>query len=62
MKQFYEVFCVVILSAIVGSSGIPVSRKIIRTNVINHAYCKSSLSEEDKMDKKTLEEVHTYAE
>ena len=62
MKQFYEVFCVVILSAIVGSSEIPVSRKIIRTNVINHAYCDSSLSEEDKKDKKSLGEVHTYAE
>ena len=38
------------------------SWKTIRTNVVNHAYCEASLSAEDKMNKKTLEEVHTYAE
>ena len=30
--------------------------------VINHAFCDSSLSDEDKMTKKTLKEIHTYAE
>ena len=32
------------------------------TDVVNHAYCDSSLAETDKFSKKTLEEVHTYAE
>ena len=32
------------------------------TKVVNHAFCNSDLTEEDKMAKKTLEEVHTYAE
>ena len=33
------------------------------TSVVNHAFCESSLSEEVKVrGKKTLEEVHTYAE
>ena len=32
------------------------------TNVVRLAFCESSLSAEDKTRKKTLEEVHTYAE
>ena len=32
------------------------------TKIVNHAYCDSSLSDEDKMTKKTLKEIHTYAE
>ena len=32
------------------------------TNVISLAFCESSLPAEDNMGKKTLEEVHTYAE
>ena len=64
MNKLLTVFCVLnIFLGKIGSSGIPVSRtRTTRTNVINHAYCESSLSEEDKKDKKTLEEVHTYAE
>ena len=56
MKRFYELFCVVILSEIAGSSS------GISTNVVSHAFCESDLSENDKMDKKTLDEVHTFAE
>ena len=56
------VFCVLVFLEKIGSHGIPVSWKTIRTNVVNHAYCEASLSAEDKMNKKTLEEVHTYAE
>ena len=55
MKRFCEVFSVVILSEIASSSG-------ISTNVVSHAFCESNLSEDDKMDKKTLDEVHTFAE
>ena len=32
------------------------------TRIVNHAYCDSSLSDEDKVTKKTLKEIHTYAE
>ena len=32
------------------------------TRVVSHAFSDSNLSAEDKMDKKTLEDVHTYAE
>ena len=32
------------------------------TKVVNHAYCDSSLSDEHKLTKKTLKEIHTYAE
>ena len=32
------------------------------TEVVNHAFCESSLPTADKMGKNTLEEVHTYAE
>ena len=32
------------------------------TYVVNHEFCSSCLSEEDKENKTTLEEVHTYAE
>ena len=32
------------------------------TNVVSHAFCFTSLSAEEKMGKKTLEEVHTYSE
>ena len=30
--------------------------------IVNHAYCDSSLSDEDKVTKKSLKEIHTYAE
>ena len=49
----------IFLSAEVSSSEISL---LGRTNVVNLAYCESSLPSEDKMDKSTLEEVHTYAE
>ena len=63
MKKLSTVFCVLVCLEKICSSGIPVSRtRPTRTNVVNHAYCDSSLSEEDKTSKKTLEEVHTYAE
>ena len=32
------------------------------TDVVNHAFCESDLSTEDKRGKKRLEDVHTYAE
>ena len=59
MKRIFEFICFGMLSTKASSNGIPVSRK---TNVVNQAFCDSSLPPEDKMGKKTLEEVHTYAE
>ena len=32
------------------------------TTVVNHAFCDSNVSDENKMAKKTLMEIHTYAE
>ena len=32
------------------------------TRIVNHAYCDSCLSDEDKVTKKTVNEIHTYAE
>ena len=31
-------------------------------DVVSHAFCESSVADEDNMGKKTLEEVHMYAE
>ena len=57
-----QVFCVLFLSEKISSSGIPIPHKTkTSTNVVSHAFCESSLSEEEKTGKKTLEEVHTYA-
>ena len=32
------------------------------TKIVDHAYCDSSLSDEEKVTKKTLREIHSYAE
>ena len=31
-------------------------------DVVSHAFCESSVADEDNVGKKTLEEVHMYAE
>ena len=38
------------------------SKRGSKTNVVSHEFCYSCMSEEDNEQKKTLEEVHTYAE
>ena len=56
MKTLYGIFCMMLLSAEARSSN-------ERTKeVISLTFCESNLPAEDKMGKKTLEEVHTYAE
>ena len=65
MKQFYELLCVIMLTAKASSNGIPVMRNpgaVTDTNVVGHSFCESSISAEDKMTKKRLEEVYGYAE
>ena len=61
MKHFFALLCVVISS----TNGNLMSRKtraVKKTDVVSNTFCESSLSAEEKTGKKTLEEVHTYAE
>ena len=65
MNRFYALFCMISLAAIVSSNEISLlqrTRDIAQTNVVSLSFCESYLPAEDKMGKKTLEEVHTYAE
>ena len=60
MKQFYEIVCVVILTAKATSNG---NLLMPRTSaVVNHAFCESRLTAEDKKDKRRLEDLPTYSE
>ena len=43
-------------------SSLQVSEEKAETNVVSLAFCESRLAAEDKMGKKELAEVHTYAE
>ena len=60
MDRFYRLFCLILLSAKGSSNQIPVKKP--ETNVVSLTFCESQLPAKDKMAKKTLEEVHTYAE
>ena len=60
MRHFHEILSVVLLfSAKVRSNKDPVSRS---TSVVSLDFCESSLSAKDKINKSTLEKIHTYAE
>ena len=48
-----------LLSAIMDSNVMAMSQS---TNVVSQAFCESSVPEEEKMSRKTLEEIHTFAE
>ena len=65
MKLFYGLSFMILLLAETNSKKISLpqrTRKISETNVVSLTFCESRLDAEDKMGKKTLEEVHTYAE
>ena len=63
MKQCFEMFCMVLLAAPARSNEVPESQETRSvTSVVSQAFCESTLPAEDKGAKKTLEEVHTYAE
>ena len=65
MNQFYRILCLILLLAEASSKEISMlqgTRAMTKTNVISLTFCESSLPAEDKMGKKMLEEVHTYAE
>ena len=65
MKLFYGLSFMILLLAEANSNKISLpqrTRKISETNVVSLTFCESRLDAEDKMGKKTLEEVHTYAE
>ena len=59
MNQLCGLICIILLSAKASSNEISV---LHNTNVISLGFCESSLPAEDTMARKTLEEVHTYAE
>ena len=61
MEDFYGLLHVLMLSAIMNSNGITMSQRT-STNVVSQAFCESTLPAEDNMSKKTLKEIHTYAE
>ena len=55
----------ILLSAEASSNEVSLLRRtraVPKTIVVSLAFCESNLPAEDKMGKKTLEEVHTYAE
>ena len=65
MGQFYGLLCLVLFSAEANSNEMPKlqkTRAVAYTNVISLFFCESSLPLDDNRFKKTLEEVHTYAE
>ena len=65
MNQCYGVLCLIFLSAEASLNGTPMLPRTSappKTDVVSLTFCESSLPAVDKMGKKTLEEVHTYAE
>ena len=65
MNRFYVLLCMLLLSAEANSNKFPSLRRtraVAQTDVVSLTFCESNLPVEDKMGKKTLEEVHTYAE
>ena len=55
----------ILLSADASTSEMPALKRTkvaAKTNVLSLTFCEADLPAEDKMSKKTLEEVHTYAE
>ena len=63
--KFSGHLCILLLSAEASSNNISLLRRtgaVAQTNVVSLTFCESNLPAEDKMGKKTLEEVHTFAE
>ena len=63
--KFYGHLCILLLSTEASSNNISLLRRtgaVAQTNVVSLTFCESNLPPQDKMGKKTLEEVHTYAE
>ena len=56
MKESYVFLFMILLSARASSI------ENLKTKVVSLAFCESSLPPEDEANKKTLDEVHTYAE
>ena len=71
MAAFYNFVFLILLSPMTNVRGvannIPLQRRTRTTvnsftDVVSHAFCDSSLQAEEKIAKKSLEEVHTFAE
>ena len=50
-----------ILLVTISSSSSVQSLSSQKSDVVNHAFCESSVSAQEMVGKKNLEEVHTYA-
>ena len=61
MYQSYVLFNMILLSAKTSSTEISILQRKM-TNVITLSFCESMLPAKDRMGKKTLEEVHSYAQ
>ena len=68
MKEFFRLFCAFLLLANAKVKSEDTEQTCSNgitdtcTSVVSHAFCEGSLPPSDKKGKKTLEEVHTYAE
>ena len=66
MNQFCGLFCMILFWAEASSNEISVLQrtrdKDDTINMVSLAFCESSLPADEQRSKKTLEEVHTYAE
>ena len=61
MNQFFEFLCLILMLSTTNAQQEKTHSETL-TKVVNHEFLPSSLSVEDKNDKKTLKELHTYAE
>ena len=61
MNQFFEFLCLILMLSTTNARQ-EITHSEALTKVVNHEFLPSSLSVEDKNDKKTLKELHTYAE
>ena len=59
MRIYLVLLCFLLCSTKSGVEGVEIRENAI--TVISQVFCKSCLSDEEKMTKTTLEEVHSYA-
>ena len=62
MNQFFDSLCLILLLPPSSNAQQQMTQSGSLAKVVNHEFLPSSLSVEDKNDKKRLKEVHTYTE
>ena len=62
MNQFFDFLCLILLLPPSSNAQQQMTQSGSLAKVVNHEFLPSSLSVEDKNDKKRLKELHTYAE